>query len=154
MLPMTDLSAWLARSAELLSGMIERDLSEPMQRAVAAVLASFVTFAASGVAASATVDYAAGAAALPAIRRALSIPYLGWQDTPSESTDLFAREDLVFTWWTSTPDSVVVARQIAGTASRSTLDETSVRWTTPERARLRTSMSSSGGPRPLSRDSS
>jgi D-sedoheptulose 7-phosphate isomerase len=37
---MPDLSAWLARSAELVSAMIERDLSEPMQRAVAAVTAA------------------------------------------------------------------------------------------------------------------
>jgi hypothetical protein len=108
--------------------------------AVAAVLASFVTFGAPGVLRSARVDYAAAAAALPAIRGALSIPSSGWQDTLSESTGLSAREDCLFTRWMPSPDSVVVARRIAGMAPRPTLDETGARPTTPDRARVRTRM--------------
>jgi hypothetical protein len=125
--------------------------------AVAAVLASFITFATSDVPSSAAVDYAAAAAALPAIRRALanpSRPSRGWQDTLSESTGRSAREDLVFARWMPTPDSVVVARRTAGTAACSTLDETSFGWTTPDRARTRTSMSSRYGFAPHLRDSS
>ena len=115
---------------------------------VAAVLASFVTFTTPGVPATAAVDYATAAAALPAIRRALSISPNGWQDTRSESTGLSAREDLVFTRWMPTPDSVAVARRTAGTASCSTLDETSLGWTTPARARMRTSLSTRYGSPP------
>jgi hypothetical protein len=94
--------------------------------AVAAVLASFVQFETLGDPASARVDFVAAASALPEIRRALSNhdPYLGWQDTLSESTDLSAREGSSLTWWTSTPDSVVVARRIVGTVSYPTLNET------------------------------
>ena len=122
--------------------------------AVAAVLASFVTFAEAGRPSSASVDYTAVAAALPALRRALSFPSSGWQDTLSESTGLSAREELLFARWTPTPDSVVVARRTAGTAPCPTLDETGVRRTTPERARMRTSLSIKYGLAPYLRDSS
>jgi hypothetical protein len=108
--------------------------------AVSAVLASFVGFRAPGAPNSAKVDYAAAANALPAIRRALSNPYAGWQDTLSESTDLSAREGSFLTWRTSTPDSVVVARRTVGMAPCPTLDETGLRQTTPERAWTRTNM--------------
>jgi hypothetical protein len=111
--------------------------------AVAAVLASFVVFTAPGEPNSVRVDYAAAADALPAIRRALSIPsvYLvGWQDTLSESTGLSAREGFSLVWWTSTPDPVAVARRTVGMAPCPTLDETGFRQTTPDRARTRTNM--------------
>ena len=108
--------------------------------AVAAVLASFVVFGAPGQPSSAQVDYAAAADALPAIQRALSTPYTGWQDTLSESTDLSAHEGSFLTWWTSTPDPVVVARRTVGTAPCPTLDETGFHQTTPDRARTRTNM--------------
>ena len=92
---------------------------------------------------SARVDYAAAADALPAIRRALSIPSLhlqGWQDTLSESTGLSAREGFSLAWWTPTPDSVAVARRTVGMAPYPTLDETGSRQTTPDRAQMRTNM--------------
>jgi hypothetical protein len=111
--------------------------------AVAAVLASFVVFAAPREPSSARVDYAAAAPALSAIRRALSIPALhpeGWQDTLTESTGLSASEGSYLTWWTSTPDPVAVARRIVGMAPCPTLDETGSRQTTPGRARTRTNM--------------
>ena len=108
--------------------------------AVAAVLASFVVFAAPGQSSSARVDYTAAADALPAIRRALSSPYWGWQDTQTESTDLSACESSSLTWWTSTPDPVVVARRTVGMARRPTLDETGFGQTTPDRAQTRTNM--------------
>jgi hypothetical protein len=109
--------------------------------AVAAVLASFVVFTEPGRPSSAQVDHAAAAAALPAIRRALAHSTSGWQDTLSESIGLSAREKCVLTWWTPTPDSIVVARRIAGMAPRPTLDELSLGSTTPDRARMRTRMS-------------
>jgi hypothetical protein len=111
--------------------------------AVAAVLASFVVFTAPGEPSSAQVDYAAAADALPAIRRALSIPSLhleGWQDALSESTGLSAREGFSLAWWTPTPDSVAVARRTVGMAPYPTLDETGSRQTTPDRAQMRTNM--------------
>jgi hypothetical protein len=107
---------------------------------VAAVLASFVVFGSSGTPSSATVDYVAAASALPAIRSAVSMSYAGWQDTLSESTDLSAREGSFLTWWTSTPDPVVVARRSAGTALCPTLDEIGLGQTTPDRAWTRTGM--------------
>ncbi|HEY0986743.1 MAG TPA: zinc ribbon domain-containing protein, partial [Kofleriaceae bacterium] len=111
--------------------------------AVAAVLASFVVFAAPGAPSSARVDHAAAANALPAIRRALSIPFSylgGWQDALSESTGLSAKEGSSLTWWTPTPDPVAVARRTVGMAPCPTLDETGARQTTPDRARTRTNM--------------
>ena len=111
--------------------------------AVAAVLASFVAFAEPGEPRSARVDYAAAADALPAIRRALSMSYSGWQDTLSESTDLSAhgaREGSFLTWRTSTPDPVAVARRTVGMAPYPTLDETGFRQTKPDRAWTRTNL--------------
>jgi hypothetical protein len=110
--------------------------------AVAAVLASFVVFDEPGAAASARVDYLASAAALPAIRHALSVPYSGWQDTLSESTDLSAREGSFLTWWTSTSDPVATARRIVGLAPHPTLDEPDFCRTTSDRVRRRTNTSS------------
>ena len=112
--------------------------------AIAAVLASFVVFERRDEPTSARVDYDASARALPEIRRALQTPaftYLGgWQDTLTESTDLSAHEGSFLTWWTSTPDPVVVARRTVGTASCPTLDETGFHQTTPDRAQTRTNM--------------
>jgi len=108
--------------------------------AVAAVLASFVVFAAPGQPSSAQVDYIAAADALLAIRRALSNPYCGWQDTLTESTDLSAREGSFLAWSTSTPDPVAVARRTVGMARGPTLDETGLGQTTPDRAPTRTNM--------------
>ena len=108
--------------------------------AVAAVLASFVVFAAPGQPSSAQVDYIAAADALLAIRRALSNPYWGWQDTLTESTDLSAREGSFLAWSTSTPDPVAVARRTVGMARGPTLDETGLGQTTPDRAPSRTNM--------------
>jgi len=125
--------------------------------AVAAVLASFTVFAEFGVASSARVDYDAIGRGLPAVRAALSIPVCGWQDTRSESTGLFptgAREGSFLTWLRPTPDAVVVARRTVGTALRPTLDETGSRQTTPERARMRTNMSSRYDLRSYLRDTS
>jgi hypothetical protein len=113
--------------------------------AVAAVLASFVVFGESGLATTARVDYAATSYALPAIHAALSrVSLSGWQDTLSESTGLSAREGSSLMWSMSTPDTgsriVVVARRIVGWAPCSILDETGVRRTTPERARMRANL--------------
>jgi hypothetical protein len=108
--------------------------------AVAAVLASFVVFTQPGQPSSAQVDYAAAAHVLPAIRRALSSSYWGWQDTLSESTGLSAHEGSFLTWLTPTPDPVAVARRSVGMAPCPTLDETGFRQTTPDRARTRTNM--------------
>ena len=111
--------------------------------AVAAVLASFVVFATPGQPSSARVDYLAAADALPAIRRALSVPSSpcdGRQDALSESTGLSVREGSCLAWRTPTPDPVAVARRTVGMAPHPTLDETGLRQTTPERARIRTNM--------------
>jgi hypothetical protein len=115
--------------------------------AVAAVLASFTLLVERDNPRSAQVDYAASADALGEIRRALRFPYEGWQDTLSESTDLSARDGSFVAWWTSTPDSVAVARRNVGKALCSTLNETGVGRTTPERARRQTNMSRRYGPR-------
>jgi hypothetical protein len=109
--------------------------------AVAAVLASFVVFGEPGEAGAARVDYDAATHALAEIRRLLHTPYLGWQDTPSESTGLSARDGSFVAWWTSTPDPVEVARRNVGMAACPTLNETGHRQTTSERARWRTNMS-------------
>lgn len=110
--------------------------------AVSAVLASFVVFGHAGDPASARVDFDAAAAALPQIRRALTrqSPISGWQDTLSESTDLCAREGSFLTWRTSSPDSVVVARRIVGTAPDPTLNEPGFRQTTSDRTWMRTNL--------------
>jgi hypothetical protein len=112
--------------------------------AVSAILASFVTLVPDRPS-SAQVNYGAAAAALPNIRRALRNPYSGWQDTLSESTDLSAREGPFLASWTSTPDLVAVARRTVGTAPYPILNESCTRWTTSERAALRTNMSSTCG---------
>ena len=146
---------------------VSKDLAERVHRcsacqlcgdrdAVAAVLASFVRFAKSGEPSSAQVDYAAASHALPAIRQALSNPssYLGWQDTLRESNDLSAREGSCLMWWTSTPDLVAVARRTVGMAPCPNLDETGLRQTTPERARMRTNMAHNYDVASLLRDNS
>jgi len=111
--------------------------------AVAAVLASFVAVTIDDPT-SARVDYDATLASLVEIRRALraSFPYVGWQDTPSESTDLSAREGSFLAWPTSTLRSVRVARRNVGTASCATLNEPGMRRTTSARACVRTDRSS------------
>ena len=114
--------------------------------AVAAVLASFVVIDTAG---EAQVAYDATRAARDPIARLLhrSNPYQGWQGTPSELTDLSAREGSCLAWPTSTPDFVVaVARRIVGTATGPTLNEPGIRQTTSERARWRTGMSPRAGP--------
>lgn len=122
--------------------------------AVAAVLAAFVELGSPGIPSSARVDHAAAAAALPAIRLALSISSPGWQDTLSESIDLSAREVDYLPWRTSSSDSVVMARRTVGLASSTTLDEIGYRRTTPDRARLRTNLSHSYDSTSYLRDSS
>ena len=144
----TALSQHCPCGARVAKGLADREHRCPVcqlqgdRDAVAAVLASFVGFARSGEPGSAQVDYAAASDALPAIRQALSAPssYLGWQDIRSESNDLSAREGSCLTWRTSTPDLVTVARRTVGMAPSPTLDETGLRQTTPERARMRTDM--------------
>jgi hypothetical protein len=90
--------------------------------AVAAMLASFSR--------TEVVDYTLARRALPEIKRALSS---GWQDTQSESTDLFARDGTFIAWGTSTPDQVAVARRTVGTAPHPTLNELGFCRTTSER---------------------
>ena len=107
--------------------------------AVAAVLASFVVFRERDVPTSARVDYPASCEARAEILRVLTAPklskksYQGWQDTLSESTDLSARDGSFIAWWTSTPDSLVVARRNVRTAACSTRNETGARQTTSDR---------------------
>ena len=121
---------------------------------VSAVLGSFVVLVERSDPSSARVDYDAAIDARAEIRRVLGSPYLGWQDTLSESTDRSARDGSFIAWSMSTPDSVAVARRIVGTASCSTLNETGYRQTTSERARVRTNTSTYGPPRSYLRDSS
>jgi hypothetical protein len=113
--------------------------------AVSAVLASFVELADPHVAGSARVDYGASSAALGAIRRAVTTPNQGWQDTLSESTGLWARDGSYVAWLTPTPDPVAVARRNAGMAACSTRNETSLGWTTSDRTRRRTGRSPPSG---------
>ncbi len=124
--------------------------------AVSAMLASFVVFDRVGDPSSARVDFEAATAALPQIRQALARrnPFSGWQDTLFESTDLCAREESFLTWWTSTPDSVVVARRIVGTAPDSTLNEPGIRQTTSDRIWMRTNLPPEFVPTTSLRDSS
>lgn len=114
--------------------------------AIAAILASFVGRTEVGNPASARVDYVSSARALDEIRRSLRTAYQGWQDTLSESTDLSARDGTCVTWRMSIPGSVRVARRTVGTASCATRDETGLRQTTLERARMRTGTSQRYGP--------
>lgn len=124
--------------------------------AVAAVLASFVVLEPGREPSSARVDYAAASAALDEIRRALRTSnhtYEGWQDTPSESTDLSARDGSFVTWTTSTSSFGWMARRIVGTATYPTLDEPGTRQTTSDRARWRTNLSQCTAETPYLRDS-
>jgi hypothetical protein len=113
--------------------------------AVAAVLASFVD-------ASGAVDYDATRAARASIAGVLHRPNpsQGWQGTPSESTDLSAREGSCLRWLTSTPDTasrtIAVARRTLGTAAGPILDEPGIHQTTSERVRWRTERSPRAGP--------
>ncbi|MFO0585240.1 MAG: zinc ribbon domain-containing protein [Anaeromyxobacter sp.] len=109
--------------------------------AVSAVLASFAVLDRPGEPGSARVDYAAANVARPEIQRLLT-PYrsLGWQDTRSESNDLFVREASCPAWRTSTPASSPVARRTTGTATGPTRDEPPSREATSERARWRTGL--------------
>jgi hypothetical protein len=116
--------------------------------AVSAVLASFVVLAQRDEPASARVDYDTAGAALDEIRRVISpssAPYRGWQDIPSESTDLSARDGSFVAWWTSTSDTALrsgrVARRNVGMAPCPTLNETGSGRTTSDRTRARTNMS-------------
>jgi transposase len=79
------------------------------------------------------------------LRDTLPVSIKGRQDVPSESTAHSARDGSFVAEKGRTPDtswwSGWVARRIAGTAPRATLDETgSSSQTTPERARMRTRM--------------
>jgi len=109
--------------------------------AVSAVLASFVVLDLPGESASARVDYTAANCARAEVQRLLT-PHLplGWQDTRSESNDLFVREASCPAWRTSTPASSPVARRTAGTAAGPTRNEPPSRETTSERARWRTGL--------------
>jgi hypothetical protein len=118
--------------------------------AVAAVLASFVVFDPLGHSASVRVALCRhGQRAARDPCRALCVLLSGWQDTPSESTDLSARDGSFIAWRTSTSHirrhrlrDCGVARRNVGTASCSTRDETGTCQTTSDRARVRTDMSS------------
>ena len=148
-----------ARVAKRLSDRIHRcDVCKLVgdRDAVAAVLASFVVAVERDDPSSARVDLAAASDALGEIRRVLHSPspYQGWQDTLSESTDLSARDGSFVAWWTSTPDSVEVARRIVGMASCSTRNEIGIRRTTLDRTRVRTNLSTYGPSSSYLRDNS
>jgi hypothetical protein len=128
--------------------------------AVAAFLGAHVVFDDRGVPSSARVDLAASRAALDGRTRtvlaaSLASTLLGWQDTLSESNASSARDGWSAAEPGRTPDYVVVARRIVGTALRSTLAETGIRCqTTPERAQTRTNTSGNRGEPPPLRDTS
>jgi len=107
--------------------------------AVSAVLGSFIVFDRPGEPDSARVDYAATNHARAGIQRLLNPPCLGWQDTRSESNDLFVREACP-AWRTSTPVSLPVARRTVGTAAGPTRNEPPSREATSERDRRRTGL--------------
>lgn len=117
--------------------------------AVAATLASCVAFETLGEPASATLHGPLARALLdaPGTRARLfsTLPYAlnGRQDVRSESTAQSARDGCSVAEQGPTPDLVVVARRIVGTASYPTLDERAGfgRPTTPDRARTRTNLS-------------
>jgi len=116
--------------------------------AVSATLAACVVFATPGEPASATLDGERARALLDAphtrSRLLATLPYAfhGRQDVRSESTVPSARDGWSIADMGPTPDLVVVARRIVGTASYPTLDERggSHRHTTPERVRTRTNL--------------
>jgi hypothetical protein len=120
--------------------------------AVSAVLGSFIVLEGLAEPASARVDYDATERSRAAIQRLLRTPCLGWQDTRSESNDLFVREASCPAWRTSTP-AKPVARRTVGTAAAPTRDETGSRQTTSERVRWRTGLAH-GSPLGELRDSS
>jgi hypothetical protein len=108
--------------------------------AVSAVLGSFIVLGRRGEPGSARVDYGAAERSRAAIQRLLHTPCLGWQDTRSESNDLFVREACCPAWRTSTP-AMPVARRTVGTAAGPTRNEPGFRQTTSERVRRRTGLS-------------
>jgi len=114
--------------------------------AVSAVLGAFLVLADPGQPASAYVDYGAAGCVLGDIQRLLRPPCLGWQDTRSESTDLFAREGSCLAWRTSTPEETPVARRTVGTAAGPTRNEPGFRQTTSERTRWRTDLAHDSSP--------
>jgi hypothetical protein len=103
--------------------------------AVSAILGAFIVEARPGEPSSARIDYGATRQARDAIGLLLEPRCIGWQDTRSESTDLFAREPSV-AWRTSTP----AARRTVGTATGPTRNEAGYGQTTPERTRWRTDL--------------
>lgn len=116
--------------------------------AVSATLAACVVLATPGEPASATVDQALARALLdaPGTRARLfaTVPYAfnGRQDVRSESTAHSARDGWSVAEKGPTPDLVVVARRIVGTASYPTLDERDGfgHRTTSDRMRTRTNL--------------
>jgi hypothetical protein len=120
--------------------------------AVSAVLGSFVVLDRPAEPASARVDYDVAERSRADIQRLLRTPCLGWQDTRSESNDLFVREACCPAWRTSTP-AMPVARRTVGMAAGPTRNETGFRQTTSERIRRRTGLAHDSPLREL-RDSS
>ena len=118
--------------------------------AVAATLAACVDVDVRREPASARLDLSLARELLDArdtrARLFATLPYAlhGRQDVPSESTVHSARDGSFVAEKGPTPDLVVVARRIVGTASYPTLDERGGlgRHTTPDRARTRTNLSS------------
>lgn len=114
--------------------------------AVSAVLGAFVVLERPAEPTSARVDYAAAGRARAEIHKLLDPHCFGWQDTRSESNDLFVREDYFLAWRTSTPVELPVARRTVGTAAGPTRDEAGFRQTTSERARWRTDLAHTSPP--------
>jgi len=119
--------------------------------AVSAALGAFVVFGDRGRPESATVDFDASRASLLELATRTILgdtrrsTYQGWQDILSESNAHSARDGFFVTVPGRTPDLIVVARRIAGTASYPTPNETGFDCQTKsERARTRTSMSHRG----------
>ena len=116
--------------------------------AVSATLAACVALSVSGEPASASIDLSRARELLdaPATRARLfaTLPYAlnGRQDVRSESTVHSARDGWSVAEKGPTPDLVVVARRIVGTASYPTLDERGGfgRHTTSDRTRTRTNL--------------
>ncbi|HYG66020.1 MAG TPA: hypothetical protein VD838_00125, partial [Anaeromyxobacteraceae bacterium] len=116
--------------------------------AVSATLAACVSLDATGAPASASLDLALARSLLDAphtrARMYATLPYAfhGRQDVRSESTVHSARDGWSVAEKGPTPDLVVVARRIVGTASYPTLNERGGlgRHTTSERVRTRTNL--------------
>ena len=116
--------------------------------AVSATLAAFVVFGDAAGADSARVDFDAARTSLTerTTRTILGdtrrFTYQGWQDILSESNAHSARDGFFVADPGRTPDPVVVARRIVGTASYPTPNEPGFhRQTTSNRVRTRTNMS-------------